>query len=198
VKIVAYMTMPLMAVLAVLADPVVRLFLGEQWLEAVSIVIILACAGWVLPVSNTMGWVLMARGQGRRTVLWTMMMAPVTISAFAISLPWGAIGMAVAFTLVIYGSRYFHFRYVLFGTPVSVGDLCRALIWPACLSLLLAGTAFMVIQLFSFSDVWALLAVSLLVILAVLAACVVWIRPMKKECLEIWQLLDVIRRKEIA
>jgi O-antigen/teichoic acid export membrane protein len=198
VKIVAYATMPLMAVLSVLADPVVRLFLGEQWLEAVPIVAILACAGWVLPVSYTMGWVLTARGQGWRMLVWNMMMAPVTLLVFAISLPWGAVGMAVAFTLVIYGSRYFHFRYVLFGTPVSAGDLCRALIWPACLSLLLAVAAIVALRICSGFDVWVLLAVSLLAVLAVLAACVVWIAPMKKECLEIWQLLDVIRRKEIA
>jgi len=198
VKIVAYMTMPLMAVLAVLADPAVRLFLGEQWLEAVPIVSILACAGWILPLGNTMGWVLMSRGLGRRMVIWTMIMAPVMLSAFAISLPWGAFGMAVAFTLVIYASRYFHFRYVLYGTPVSVRDLCWALIWPACLSLLLAGTAFVVMHVFSFIELWLSMAASLLAVLFVMIACVLWIPPMKRECLEIWQLLNVIRHKEIA
>ncbi len=198
VKIVAYTTMPFMAVLTVLAGPVVELFLGKQWLEAIPVVMILAGAGWILPVNNTMGWVLASRGQGRRMLIWNLMMAPALLLAFSISLPWGAVGMAVAFTLVVYASRYFHFRYVLHDTPVAVADLCRALIWPASLSLCLAAAAYAAVQIASGYEVWEILAASLLAALLVMGVAIVTIRPLKRELHEIWRLLHALRDREMA
>ena len=198
VKIVAYITMPLMAVLAALAAPVVELFLGDQWLEAIPIVIILACAGWILPVNNTMGWVLTARGHGRRMLKWNLMMAPILLLAFSISLPWGVVGMAIAFTLVVYASRYFHFRYVLHETTVSVFDLCRALLWPASLSLCLAIAAFLATQLFAGYAAWQVLAAGLLAGLLATGVAVVAIAPVKRELHEIWQLLTAMKNREMS
>jgi len=55
-----------------------------------------------------------------------------------------------------------------------------------------------VMHVFSFIELWLSMAASLLAVLFVMIACVLWIPPMKRECLEIWQLLNVIRHKEIA
>jgi len=199
VKIIAYATMPLMAVLAVLADPVVKVFLGEQWLEAIPIVVILACVGWILAVNNTMGWVLMARGQGRRMLRWNMMMAPAMLLAFVCALPWGAVGMAWAFLLVIYASRYFHFRYVLAGTAISLADLCRALFLPACLSICLALVGFITMQLAGNLAAWQSLFVSVFGVLLVLLLCLFLVAPFKREWAEIWQLLISLKqRKELS
>jgi len=198
VKIVSYATMPLMAVLAVLAEPVVKVFLGEQWLDAVPIVMILASAGWILAVNNTMGWVLMARGQGRRMLRWNMIMAPVMIVAFSIALPWGAVGMAWAFLLVVYASRYFHFRYVLKGTAITLLDLCQTILWPACLSFCLALVGFVMMQLTGNFNAAALLMISILGVLTALLLSLLLLTPLKRECREIWQLLMNLRqRKEL-
>lgn len=196
VKIIAYATMPLMAVLAVLAEPVVKVFLGEQWLDAIPIVVILACAGWILAVNNTMGWVLMARGQGRRMLRWNMMMAPAMLLAFVCALPWGAVGMAWAFLLVIYASRYFHFRYVLAGTSITLNDLCSALFLPACLSLCLALVGFIGIQVGESLVVWLNLLVSVVAVLVVLLLCLFLVAPFKREVAEIWQLLLSLKQRK--
>jgi len=196
VKIIAYATMPLMAVLAVLADPVVRVFLGEQWLELIPIVVILACVGWILAVNNTMGWVLMARGQGKRMLHWNMMMAPVMVLAFVCALPWGAVGMAWAFLLVIYASRYFHFRYVLAGTAITLADLCRTLFLPACLSVCLALMGFIVVQLGEHWASWLILLVSMFCVLVVLLLCFFLLAPFKREWAEIWQLLISLKQRQ--
>lgn len=196
VTIVSYATMPLMAVLTVLAEPVVYVFLGEQWLDAVPIVMVLASAGWILAVNNTMGWVLTARGEGRRMLRWNMMMAPVMLLAFVCALPWGALGMAWAFFTVIYGSRYFHFRYVLAGTSVSLGDLCKAMLYPACLSFILAGSAFLALAACSAWHEWEALAVSFLAVMVTATLVLRYVPALRKESLEIWRLLDVLRNKE--
>jgi len=199
VKVVSYATMPLMAVLAVLAEPVVKVFLGEQWLDIIPIVVILACAGWILAVNNTMGWVLMARGQGRRMLRWNMMMAPAMLLAFICALPWGAEGMAWAFLLVIYASRYFHFRYVLAGTSITVSDLCRALFLPSCLSLCLALVGFVSVQMSEGLAAWLNLLVSVFGVLLVLLLCLFLIAPFKREWTEIWQLLlNLKQHKELS
>jgi len=198
VKIVSYATMPLMAVLAVLAEPVVSLFLGRQWLEAVPVLTVLACAGWILPVNNTMGWVLTARGQSRRMLIWNMIMAPVMVLAFICALPWGTLAMAWAFMLVIYASRYFHFRYVLQDTGIAVRDLGRALRWPACLSLLLAGVALLILLLCSGLQPWLVLLLSVSGVLIVALACLCWFVPIRQEYQEIWALFGVLWRKERA
>jgi len=199
VKVVSYATMPLMAVLAVLAEPVVKLFLGEQWLDAIPIVVILSCVGWILAINNTMGWVLMARGQGRRILRWNMMMAPVMLVAFSIALPWGAVGMAWAFFLVIYASRYFHFRYVLAGTAITLVDLCRAMFLPACLSICLALVGFIAMQLCGNLGAWVLLVVSVSSVLVAVLLCLLLLAPFKRECSEIWHLLiNLKQRKELS
>jgi len=196
VNIVSYASMPLMAVLAVLADPVVRVCLGEQWLDAVPIVMILASAGWILAVNNAMGWVLAARGEGRRMLRWNMMMAPVMVLAFVCALPLGALGMAWAFFAVIYASRYFHFRYVLAGTSISLADLCKAMLYPACLSFVLAVVAAMILWLGADWQPWIVLAVSLPVLLLIVLLSLRFVPAWRYEGLEIWALLDVLRKKE--
>jgi len=195
VAIVSYLTMPLMAVLAVLADPVVHILLGEQWLGTIPVASILACAGWILPVNYTMSWVLMARGQGRRMLLWNLVMSPITVLAFFLSLPWGVMGMAVAFTLVVYASRYFHFRYVLKDSPIKTGDLYATLMWPACLSFLLASIAYTITIITAGYTEWMVLLICGLFIVVALLVCLRWVTPINRECLEIWEMINVIRSK---
>jgi len=198
VKMIAYLTMPLMTVLAVLAAPVVHLFLGSKWVETIPIVTILACVGWILPVNYTMSWILTARGEGKKMLWWNMVMAPITVLVFFCSLPWGVSGMAIAFGLLIYASRYFHFRYVLKGSPISSRALYGSLIWPACLSFILALVAYVVkISMVGYAE-WSVLLVCILCVLVVLVVCVRWLVPVNNECLEIWKKLQVTRSKDMA
>jgi len=197
-RIVAYATMPMMAVLAVLAEPVIHLFLGEKWLEAVPLVMLLAVAGWIMPVNNTMGWVLMARAEGGRMLRWNLIMAPLFLTAFGLSLPWGALGMVAAFTSVIYASRYFHFRFVLQGTAISLMDLLGALAWPALFSVLVAATAWGVLQFFSTES---LLLQVLLPISGALLAMLLYgyfLLPVRRQLLEVMHLLLTLKRERTA
>jgi len=142
---------------------------------------------------------LMARGQGRRILRWNMMMAPAMLLAFSCALPWGAVGMAWAFLLVIYASRYFHFRYVLKGTSIALMDLCQAMFWPACLSLCLALLASVGMQMSESLDVWLSLTVSVFTVLIALLLCLHLLPPLKREWAEIWQLLlDLKKRKGLS
>ena len=191
---VGYASMPLMAVLVALAEPVVYVFLGAQWLAAVPIVRILAAAGWILAVNNTMGWIFTARGQGGRMLRWNMMMAPLWVLAFSCGLAWDAEGVAWGFLIVIYVSRYAHFRYTLHGSSIAVKDMMIALLWPACLSVVLAGLASLMAGIWvGYSEIVALGGTMMFLFLL----CVLVVRffvPIRKEVHEMWCLLQEVRR----
>src|SRR5690606_715603 len=57
--------MPLVVVLAVAADEVIAVVLGDQWIAAARIFQLLALASFVQLVSTTTGWIYTSTGQGR-------------------------------------------------------------------------------------------------------------------------------------
>jgi len=195
VKLVAYATMPLMSVLAVLAEPLVIIFLGEQWKESIGIIRILAMTGWILGVNVTMGWVLTARGQGKRILKWNLWVSPVFVLFFVCGLPWGAEGVAWGLLLAVYVSRYSHYHYTLEGTAISMVDLWNALCWPACLSVILAGVAMAMYFSLPMLIMWQALLVSILVSFGVLYPVLRWKNPMEEQIMEVWDLLQSVWRR---
>ncbi|MDQ6990584.1 MAG: hypothetical protein Q9M11_02480, partial [Mariprofundaceae bacterium] len=103
--------------------------------------------------------------------------------------------MAWAFLGVIYASRYFHFRYVLSGTMITVMDMFYAMLWPACLSFMLAAIAFSANVLCAGLESWLALMASMFSVFLFVLICFRWLRPLREECLEIWVLLTVFRNK---
>jgi PST family polysaccharide transporter len=191
--LVGYASMPLMAVLAVLAEPVVHVFLGENWLEVVPIVRTLAATGWILAVNNTMGWVFIARGQGGRMLRWNMVMAPLLILGFAAGVPWGGEGVAWGFFTVIYLTRLIHFRYTLHGSGVSLLDMWLILRWPMTLSMVLAAAAGLVIYIGANLEAWQVLLYASLLIVMLLFGIVRGFAPIRQHMREVVLLLQEAR-----
>lgn len=97
--VVALITFPLFALGAVLADHIVLVLLGPDWLPAGQIFRVLALAGFWQSVAATTGWLFQATGQTDRMFRWALVSTGVTLVAFVAGLPWGALGVAVAYTL---------------------------------------------------------------------------------------------------
>ena len=98
-RLIAYVTMPLVVVLGVLAEEVTLLVLGPNWGEAAPVFRVLAFFGVVQSVSSTTGWVLTALGRTRRMLEWNFIGTPVIVAAFAIGLSGGAYGVAMGATI---------------------------------------------------------------------------------------------------
>lgn len=123
---IAFVTVPVVAFLFADARNAVLTVLGDQWLEAVSVFRYLAPAALFTAVVVAPTWLCLALGNSGRAMRWSLVSAPLTLTAVAVALPFGINMVALAFSLswtpaflafVVYASR---------GTPVSVLDMTRA------------------------------------------------------------------------
>lgn len=173
VRLIAYASMPLVVLLAVLAEEAVLVLLGPQWLEAALLFQIFAAFVAVQNVASSTGWVMHALGQSTRMLKWSAIQAPVFVIACLLGLPWGATGVATAATtqgvLIVVPAMLFAYRF----SPVRTGEVLTAIARPMLLSLgllMLTATVAMLLDAHSATvRVAGVLATAGLLALAVLA-----------------------------
>ncbi|MFC1603529.1 oligosaccharide flippase family protein [Planctomycetota bacterium] len=159
ISMIAFITMPLVAMLAVLSDEVIRVALGGQWTGAGPIFKVLAFAAIVQPVVSTAGWIYVSLGQTKRMMYWSFIAVPLIVLSFAIGLPWGALGVAVAYTICILTVNtvpclVYAFRY----SPITVVDFFKAILYPAAIAVVMyCVLEFMRFHLGAQSPGWILL-----------------------------------------
>lgn len=134
----AFVSMPLMALMAVEAREVVMVFLGSRWLPSSEIFRVLAIAGFVFPVISTRGAVYVALGQANRWFHWEILNTTVRIACFAAGLRAGGIGVAWGYTCAIYimllPSMWHCYRF----SPIKVREFLSVLVRPGIASLVMA------------------------------------------------------------
>ncbi len=123
---VSLASMPLMAVAAVLASPLVVVVLGDQWAPAAPIFRALAVVGLVDTVAHTNGWLYAATGRTRAQAQWALISRPLVVLGFIAGLPWGPLGVAVGYAVVGIVLTVPGFAWSVHGTPVSLVDIARA------------------------------------------------------------------------
>lgn len=102
-KIISYLavvTFPAFAALAVLAEPLILLLFGPQWIDAVPILQILSIYMLVRSTGNPVGSLLLARGRAGLGFCWNLglfVMIPVIV---VLGSYWGTTGVAVALLLM--------------------------------------------------------------------------------------------------
>lgn len=90
---------PAVIALVFTADAVIYALLGPQWGEAAPIFAWLAIAALHQPLTTTIGWLFISQGRTSTFARWGLFNAVVCVSAFAIGLPRGAVGVAQAYAL---------------------------------------------------------------------------------------------------
>ena len=90
VNLIAYATIPFVLGMAAVSEDLIHVLLGEKWLGASKIFMILAIAGVGQPVSNTLGAVLISSGQASRQMRWSLVASPIILASFILGLPWGS------------------------------------------------------------------------------------------------------------
>ncbi|MEM7808114.1 MAG: lipopolysaccharide biosynthesis protein [Planctomycetota bacterium] len=141
---IAYVTVPMTAMLACFSHEIVRLVLGPDWLEAADIFLVLAIAAVFQPVLSTVGWVCTAVGQTGRMLRWSFVNVPCIIAAFLTGVQYGTIGVATAYAIAVNLLIVPTFIYCLRGSPVAVGSVLRCLLGPSLIGAvaLLIGASF--------------------------------------------------------
>jgi PST family polysaccharide transporter len=128
VAIVAYLTGPLVVLLAVVAEPLVLTVLGRQWREAAEVFQLLAGAALVQPLLYTCGWIWLSMGRTRDLFRWSLITAPATTLSFVAGLPWGVKGVAFCYMVCSILLLPVGLLWAFRGTELRVRQLIRV-VW---------------------------------------------------------------------
>ena len=138
VSILAFVSMPLAVYLGIFSDSIVRLVLGEKWIQSAIIFKVLALTAFIQPVVITSGIVMVACGKTKRYFWWGVMNALCVIAACGVGVLWGPIGVAAAYAIVSYGIVVPSLWYSFKDTPVSISLFIEAITLPMISSLVTA------------------------------------------------------------
>jgi PST family polysaccharide transporter len=125
-RLMLLVALPGVATAVATSDILIPFFLGEQWRESSDIFRALGFAGLLQPLNNPAGWLFISQGRSGDFMRWGIVTAVTSILAFVIGLPYGALGVAVAYAVSEYLRTPFLWIYVGRKGPLRVGDMYRA------------------------------------------------------------------------
>jgi O-antigen/teichoic acid export membrane protein len=120
---VTLLAWPFLAVLGVLADPVVRLLFGVEWLGSAALLPFLVVAGGAQALGFTAVWYFIASGRAGRQVRWALVTQPVVVGALLVGTLWGPQGMAAAYAVACTGLVVPAFLVATRGSGLRLRDL---------------------------------------------------------------------------
>jgi O-antigen/teichoic acid export membrane protein len=127
------LTLPITIACALFADDIVLVLLGPNWRASTEIVRLLAPTIAVIAVINPMGWLIYSLGLVRRSLKIALVFAPIMILGSVLGLPYGAVGVAFAYSAVMVLWVVPHVAWCVHGTAISLRDVAAAVIRPlAC------------------------------------------------------------------
>lgn len=100
VRLIAFVSAPLMIGLAVTAPEFVRIVYGAKWMAVVPILWWLSIAGVLQPVQSTAGWLFLVNARVREMLIVGIIVSCGTVLAFSASISFGVITLAKAYALV--------------------------------------------------------------------------------------------------
>ena len=166
-RLVALLSMPLTAFLFVTSEPVIIVALGPEWVNASPIFSFLALAAFVQPPSGLAGSLLLSRGDSRRYFQCGLFNMLVLSTTFVVGLPWGPVGVAIAYAVGNYVVLYPWLWWAFRGSPVSFRDFAAACSWPAAISVGAAVAAMLVQAMLTIGNSWLEIACAAAVFAAV-------------------------------
>lgn len=127
----SFLVMPVLIYLAIFSDVLVRVLLGERWMESAPIFRILAMAAMGFPAGGTCYLVMITCGKTVRMFWYGLIGAVLLTVAYTIGISWGPVGIAAAYTITAYTWLLPSLWYSLRGTPVSIRGISKAMFRPA-------------------------------------------------------------------
>ena len=85
-----------------LSEPLFRIVLGESWVGAAPIFSWLGFASLNQVATATAGWLFLSQGRSQDLFRLGVWSALINVASFAVGLPWGALGVAISYTVVNY------------------------------------------------------------------------------------------------
>ena len=102
ISLVMMATQPGLIFAVVFAADVIQILFGPYWMPAAPIFKWLGIAGIHQVMTSTVGWLYISQGRGSEYFRVGMFGATVTVASFILGLHWGALGVAIAYTIINY------------------------------------------------------------------------------------------------
>ncbi|MEM9562781.1 MAG: lipopolysaccharide biosynthesis protein [Actinomycetota bacterium] len=122
-----FVVMPTTVSISVLADPLVRGLLGDQWIPAIPIVSIIAIVATLQALTVTTGSLFAVAGRTDLWLRWGVFSAAVTMACYFAGSFWGVEGVAWGYLAAIAGLTYPSFKIPFRLVGLQVRDLARAI-----------------------------------------------------------------------
>lgn len=135
-------SMPVIALLFGVADRLIPFLLGDKWTKTALLFKALAPGAFIMTVSGN--WIFIPLGRIRRQFRWTLFSTAFLLTGFCVGVMYGALGVAVAYSICRILVFVPELVFTCKDTPVSWGDILRTIRHPvfaslAALGLLLVG-----------------------------------------------------------
>jgi O-antigen/teichoic acid export membrane protein len=131
IQFVFGLTMPLVAFLFVDTERAILTILGDRWIGIAPIYRVLAPAAFIGRFNVVTNWLYLTTGRTDRQLRWSAILLVPMVIAYGIGVAWGALGVAVAHTVVTCLLWYPSVAYCCRTAPVDPLDVCTIMIMPA-------------------------------------------------------------------
>jgi PST family polysaccharide transporter len=143
-SLVVTLTVPVTVVCALFADDLVVVVLGPKWAAAAEIFRILAPTILAFAISNPLGWLLNSLGLIKRGACISLASAALLVMAVVAGIPYGALGVAAAYSTVMVIKIIPLVVWAVHGTGIRAREIFAALSRPLAASAAAAVVGFAV------------------------------------------------------
>jgi PST family polysaccharide transporter len=141
-SLVLALTVPATIACALFGEDLISVLLGPKWKAAVPIFRLLSPTILMFAMMNPFSWLLFSMGWVNRSLKIALVIAPLTISAYLIGLPYGPRGVAFAYSTAMCIWLVPHILWCIRGTNISFGDILGVVKRPVISALVAAAVAF--------------------------------------------------------
>lgn len=143
-SLVLTLTIPISAAIALFAPDLIAIILGPKWSAAAPILRLLAPTILVFALINPIGWLMFSLGMVGRSLKASLVFAPLVIASYAVGLPYGPRGVALAYSAVMVLCAIPLVAYGVHRTVVSLRDILITASRPLISAAIAAAAAYAV------------------------------------------------------
>lgn len=103
---IAMVSFPLMAVMCILARPLILAVFSAKWSGAIPVIVILAPIGLFQSIATTVGVIYLVKGRTDWLLWWQILSGGLITASFFGGLPWGVVGVAAGYAISLFALAY--------------------------------------------------------------------------------------------
>lgn len=135
IGVLAFLGIPTVSLLYVLADEIVIILLGRGWDGTATVFRLLTPAALLGTINVAPGWLCVSLGRAKVQVIWAAVSSPIMVAAFLTGTNWGVTGVAAAFSISWSALFMLFLAMASHHSPVSLIQILTCLVVPLCASL---------------------------------------------------------------